>query len=297
MNGAVAWPHATVVYERLLASVPPAGGRSRAWHVADPYVLRHAAQHASRAGRVSELLADTGFLVHAEPESVLSVLGEAGTEPARLAGAVYRASYAVHQPLGPELRRQILMIDAARFQAPLLAAEFAAGTVWSPRWAKGTAVSASNTAVLSGYTDAWGALALARLDGRVVAVTGNGRSVLRVWDLATGLASFSLSGHEGTVTSVTTEQVDGTLLAITASEDATVMVWDLTTGRHRATLTGHQAPVTAVATTHLDNTPIAITTSDDTTIRVWDLTSGTQTAVLTGHQAPVTAVATTHLDN
>ncbi|MBC2906908.1 hypothetical protein H4N64_36405, partial [Streptomyces sp. PSKA01] len=215
MSRAVVWPHADLVYERLLASVPSTGEGPRAWHVADPYVLRHAAQHASRAGRVSDLLEDTEFLVHAAPESMLPVLGEARTERARLASAVYRASYAVHQPLGPELRRQILMIDAARFQAVPLARELALGTLWSPRWATGSAVSASNTAVLSGYAHGWGALALARLDGRVVAVTGDAGGVLRVWDLVTGLAAFSLAGHEGTVTSVVTAEVHGAPVAIT----------------------------------------------------------------------------------
>src|SRR5271166_2840337 len=110
-------PYALPVYEALLQSVPAAEEGRHAWHVADPYLLRHAAQHARDAGRVNELLQDPEFLVHGDPEAVGAVLAAARTPRGLSAAAVYRASYAVHRDLRPEQRRQILALDAARFQA------------------------------------------------------------------------------------------------------------------------------------------------------------------------------------
>ncbi|MFC4607779.1 hypothetical protein ACFO9E_08115, partial [Streptomyces maoxianensis] len=225
---------ASAVYEKLLGSVPRGGAGRLAWHVADPYVLRHAAHHASKAGRVNELLEDPDFLVHGEPDGVHSVLHEATTDHARLSAAVYRASFALHRSLSSAQRRQVLALDSARFQARALSAEFARGTGWRPRWATGSQVSASSTAVLSGHAHAWGVMALTTVDGRRVAVTGNGDNTLRVWDLATGLASLTLSGHGDVVTAVAATEVRGQPVALSASRDTTVRVWNLLTGQTTA---------------------------------------------------------------
>ncbi|MFD7876993.1 hypothetical protein ACFV5G_23320, partial [Streptomyces sp. NPDC059766] len=69
-----ATPSAAAVYEQLLSSLPRSEDGRPAWHVADPYLLRHAAQHAAKAGRANELIQDTEFLVHGHPDLVNAAL-------------------------------------------------------------------------------------------------------------------------------------------------------------------------------------------------------------------------------
>ena len=176
-------PHALPVYEALLDSVPPAEGGRPAWNVADPYVLRHAAQHAKGADKVDELLQDPEFLIHGDPEAVNGVLVAARTPPGLLAAAVYRASYGVHRYLTPEQRRQILALDAARFQASDFSRELARWADWQPLWATGDQVSAALTATLTGHTGGVTGVATAILDGRPVAITTSHDRTARVWDL------------------------------------------------------------------------------------------------------------------
>ncbi len=178
-------PLALTVYEGLLQSVPPAGGGRRAWHVADPYLLRHAAQHARDADRVDELLQDPEFLIHGDPEAVNDVLAAARTPSGLLAAAVYRASYGAHRDLRPEQRRQILALDAARFGATEFSNELARWADWQPVWATGGQVSAELTATLTGHVGPVTGVATAILEGRPVAITTSGDRTARVWDLAT----------------------------------------------------------------------------------------------------------------
>ncbi|MFE9200355.1 hypothetical protein ACFYMH_30550, partial [Streptomyces albidoflavus] len=291
MSTAAPQPFAATVYERLLQSIPTADDGRRAWQVADPYLLRHAAQHAMHAGRAGELLQDPAFLIHAEPDTVNAILRKATTQNERLTTAVYRTSYALLRKLAPHERQQILALNAARYHARELAAELARNAGWSPSWATGSQVSAANTAILTGHTDAVNAVATTQMDGSPIAITGSDDHTVRVWDLTTGRTTATLTGHTDAVNAVATTQMDGSPIAITGSDDHTVRVWDLTTGRTTATLTGHTDWVRAVAAAELDGSPIAITSSDDHTVRVWDLTTGRTTATLTGHTDWVRAVA------
>ncbi|MFH8681257.1 hypothetical protein ACH4A5_16820, partial [Streptomyces lydicus] len=224
-------PFAATVYERLLESIPKAEDGRRAWQVADPYVLRHAAQHAVHAGRAGELLQDPGFLINADADTVNAILRKATTQSERLTAAVYRTSYTLLRTLAPEERQHILVLNAARFQARELAAELARGASWSPLWATGSQVSASNTAILTGHTDAVNAVATTQINDSPVAITGSDDNTIRVWDLITGRTTAILTGHTDTVNAVATTQINDSPVAITGSDDNTIRVWDLITGR------------------------------------------------------------------
>ena len=288
-------PFALPVYEGLLQSVPAAATGQPAWHVADPYLLRHATQHARTAGKIDDLLQDPEFLIHGDPEAVNAALAAAQAPRAVLAAAVYRASYGVHRDLRPEQRRLILAIDAARFQATEFSRQLARWADWQPAWATGAQVSAALIATLTGHTSSVTGVATATVGGRPVAITASRDGTARVWDLTTGQATATLTGHTGNVTGVATATVGGRPAAITVGDD-TARVWDLTTGQATATLTGHTSYVTAVATATLDGRPVAVTTSLDRTARVWDPATGQATATLTGHTTGVTGVATATLD-
>ncbi|WP_190075719.1 WD40 repeat domain-containing protein [Streptomyces lanatus] len=290
------------LYERLLDSVPrDASGRAQ-WHLATPYLLRHTAQHAISVGRLDELLTDGGYLQHADPHTLADALRYAHSEQARLTAAVYRASWPEHHALPPTARRQILALDAARFQNTRLQAELPGDTDWQVRWATGSQVSTALVRTLTGHTGPVVAVAVVELHGRPHAVTsGNYDGSVRVWDLTTGAQTRTLTAHIGHsvhVVPVAVVELDGRPHALTGGDDdGSVRVWDLTTGAQTRTLIGHTGPVRAVAVVELDGRSHALTGGDDDrVVRVWDLTTGAQTRTLIGHTGPVRAVAVVELD-
>jgi WD40 repeat protein len=94
----------------------------------------------------------------------------------------------------------------------------------------------------------WG-LTRQRLDGAdltgadLLATADAGHVTL--WDLDTGAAVATLTGHEDPVRAVAFSP-DGTRLA-SGGNDGTVRLWDPVTGTAVATITGHKNPVRAVA--------------------------------------------------
>ncbi|MGQ4334641.1 hypothetical protein ACN6LE_004608, partial [Streptomyces hayashii] len=80
------------LFRQLRHAVPRDRAGHPLWHLADPYLLRHLARHAVDADGLDSLLADAGFLLHAEPSAIGAVLHEARSEQARLSAAVYRHS-------------------------------------------------------------------------------------------------------------------------------------------------------------------------------------------------------------
>jgi len=121
------------------------------------------------------------------------------------------------------------------------------------------------------------------------AVCGGDDGSVRVWDLATGRALATLTGHTRPVWSVAITP-DGTR-AVSGSSDGSVRVWDLITGHEQVNLNGHDRPVWSVAITP-DGTR-AVSGSSDGTVRVWDLTAGREQATLTDRERPVFSVAIT----
>jgi len=66
-----------------------------------------------------------------------------------------------------------------------------------------------------------------------------------VWDLATGQATATLTGHTDHPTGIATGIVDGRPVAITTSGDRIARLWDLATAACQATLTFPDAPEAA----------------------------------------------------
>ncbi|MGE6747947.1 hypothetical protein ACQKHZ_18610, partial [Streptomyces niveus] len=283
------------LYERLLNSVPRDGAGQRLWHLAAPYLWRHTAQHALDAGRLDDLLQDSGFLVHADPHALADALPHAGSEQARLNAAVYRVSWGVHHFLPPAARRQILALDAARFRNQRLQADLPGDADWHVRWATGSQVSTALVRTLTGHGRIW-SVAVMELEGRPHAVTAGDDWSVRVWDLATGEQTRHLIGHTSSVNTVAVTELEGRPHAVTAGDDRSVRVWDLATGEQTRHLIGHTSPVLSVAVTELDGRPHAVTAGDDWSVRVWDLATGEQTRHLIGHTSPVNTVAVTELE-
>jgi hypothetical protein len=85
----------------LRSRVPLNPDGSPDWTRAHPYTLRHLATHAAHCGLLDELITDTDYLVHAEPDELLLALHRVTTADSHLTCAIYRASAAVHRHLTP----------------------------------------------------------------------------------------------------------------------------------------------------------------------------------------------------
>jgi hypothetical protein len=179
-----------LIFDLLLNAVPKYAGRYR-WDLAEPYLLRHAIQHAVRAERADELLADIEFLVHADPITLTAALGEAQSDTAALAAAVYATSAGRHQLVPPESRRQILALDAARHGAATSLDIFARQrgrpvVRWQPIWATGGQVNSALRTTVPSPPGLIEAMTSTQLAGRPIVVTIGNDQFLRLWDVETG---------------------------------------------------------------------------------------------------------------
>jgi hypothetical protein len=123
------------VFDQLLATAPVGHDGTRRWAAAEPYVVRHAAQHAADACRLDELL-------HAEAEVLEPILNAVTTPLGRLAAAIYRESADWFGSVDPEYRRDLMALNAARFGASEFALRLADTSGLSkpcywPRWSTG----------------------------------------------------------------------------------------------------------------------------------------------------------------
>ncbi|WP_174387632.1 caspase family protein, partial [Nocardia takedensis] len=200
------------------------------WSRAHPYTRHHLATHATHARLVDDLVTDTDYLVHAEPAPLLDALHTVTTPTGLLTRSIYRCSADHHRHLTPTRRRQLLAIDAARFNATHQQHQLNRSLDWPVRWATGTQTHHAHRTTL-GHTSAVLAVACTEIDGRPVAVTGSDDESVRVWDLTTGQQLTHLTGHTGPVNAVACTHLDGRPVTITGSHDESVRVWDLTTGQ------------------------------------------------------------------
>jgi WD40 repeat protein len=93
--------------------------------------------------------------------------------------------------------------------------------------------------------------------------------VVQLWDVETGRAKATLSGHGGRVLALAFSQ--GGLRLASAGDDQTIKLWDPSTGREERTLTGHTAAVYFLG---FANDGRLVSASLDGTMRWWNTHSG-----------------------
>ncbi|SMO92348.1 WD40 repeat [Geodermatophilus aquaeductus] len=282
--------------DTLRRRVPSRVGGGRDWRRAHPYTLMYLATHAAAAGRIDDLVGDTEYLVHADPDILATAIRTATTPVGRLVRTMYLASVGVHGTADAATRRDILAIDAARCAATDQLTTLVEDSRFPVRWATGAMVHDSLRATLTGHQGSIRTVACTKLNSMSVAVTGGNDGAVRIWNLATGTEHATLAGHQGSVSALACAELDGTPVAVTGGSDGTVRLWGLAAGTESAVLTCHEGPVTAVACAQLDGTLVAVTGGEDGTVRLWDLATGISRPVLPGHKGGVNAVACTELD-
>ncbi|MEV5828744.1 hypothetical protein AB0L25_24600 [Spirillospora sp. NPDC052242] len=117
----------------LYASVPQAGGRPD-WSRASGYIVRHLARHAVESGVARRLLADAGFLVHAEP---IGVTGALEAVPGPVTDAWLSVGGGLISADSPAERAAVLRLGALSLQDGTLASHLAyygRNATWMPAW-------------------------------------------------------------------------------------------------------------------------------------------------------------------
>ena len=292
----------------LTTRVPRTLQATRDWAHAHPYTLHHLATHAAAAGTLDPLLDDAGYLIHADPDTLLPALDAAQSAPARATATVYRQSAHLLARLDPPRRASQLELTAHHLGCRSLAARIAGAAPdrpWQTRWFHGR--RAIGHQVLTGHDGRVVAVAAGALpDGTPVIISGDGddAGTVRVWRTADGTpVGEPIPGHHGGVAAVAAGALpDGTPVIMSGGGlDCTVRVWRTADGTPVGEpLRGHGAGVRAVAAGALpDGTPVIISGSGsggaggfDGTVRVWRLADGTPVGEpLRGHGAGLRAVA------
>lgn len=235
------------VLDALLDALPTRSG-SRRWHCATPtvlpYLLRHVIEHASDAGQVAKLLSDPEFLVYADPDTLRGHLDDACSADGATGAELYRAAWDELRAFGPEDRRQILAITAARMaHARGQSSDFldwlarGPGVGWPVRWVRGS----FSTQVCTDTPDPvlGRCVTLIRTVGGSVAVFGCSDGRIRRWDLATDRISESQPiqplaqpggiprGPQPNLRQVAAGHVGDRTIVVTGGEDGAIRFWDL----------------------------------------------------------------------
>jgi WD40 repeat protein len=282
------------VWQHLNAMIPDGPHASRQWQHAEPYLLRHAAQHAAAAGRLDDLLQDASFLTHADPATLAPLLAALPAGAAGGAADTYRASYAAHFRQPPAGRAQILAVDAARYGNLGLAQRLSAAAIWQPVWATSQSRSAGLRLTMTGHTGAVAAVVVGRAGDRDIIVSGGEDGTVRVWDAVTGQpASLPLTGHTGEVHAVAVGRAGDRDVIVSDGSDRTVRVWDAVTGQPASPpRTRRTRGEFAMAVGRAGDREVIVSGGYDGTVRVWDAVTGQPASLpLTGHTGTVCAVA------
>jgi WD40 repeat protein len=171
----------------LLASVPTADDHTRDWEAAHPYLRTYLAQHAARAGLLTEIAADPGFLAAADPRILLAELDSSGER--RLASVYGKAVHLLEQTTRTDERAAYLLGSAQQFgdDELCMAIQSRCTLAWQLCW---TTVPPDRSRVLGRFryppTDS-GLFAVAGTAGHPIVAAADDRT-LRAWDLASAQA-------------------------------------------------------------------------------------------------------------
>ncbi|GIL43588.1 hypothetical protein Vafri_1283, partial [Volvox africanus] len=119
-----------------------------------------------------------------------------------------------------------------------------------------------------------------------VLVTGGDDKKVNVWAIGKTTASFSLTGHQSSVESVSFDNDE--MVVAAGGSNGSIKVFELQSGRVTKSLSGHKSNVMCLAWHPYDST--IISGSMDTNVKLWNLRDKEAIMTLKGHNAGVTHV-------
>jgi WD40 repeat protein len=219
------------VVRALTDGVPERRPGEKEWAAADPYLRRHLAEHAARAGALDALVADPGFVLACDLSRLLTVIAAARTPEGRMAADVVVRAAPYLKPEAPD-RASCLQMFARRYGAARFADRIGGSNTpalpWSTRWAH---VTPSTPHRVLGTHDelATAVTGLVMPDGERVAVSGGADGVVRVWNLdPEGPAHVSLVTGTPVRSVISVPHSDGHPRVLVLDQAGTCAWWDLT---------------------------------------------------------------------
>ncbi|WP_194925570.1 WD40 repeat domain-containing protein [Catenulispora pinisilvae] len=265
---------------------------------------------------------DPWWLVNADQEQVLALLGAATTSEGSVTAAVYRASMRVHGEYSPRVRRHLLALDAARFGQPELSARIADVPLddepapWTVTWATGSALDDRLRFAFEtpGPVDG---LATGLVDGRLVLVGEHDADedvedgdedgdVVKVWDLTAmdGECQYEPAADYAEVRTASRFLLGDQILAVDF-DGAVLSVYDAASGEPYAEPYSIDfGEVDAATIVEVDGTAWVIASGGDfpsSALWIWELAArGTIGSAISGHvpghTKPVSTLTTAVLD-
>lgn len=136
-----------------------------------------------------------------------------------------------------------------------------------------------------GHSGLFAAVTSLALNNKWLASASEDKTI-RLWDLATGQASYVLAKHQGFV-EVVAFQPSSTNILASGSRDKTIKIWEL--DRVLYSLIGHSQAVNTLAFSP-DGQQLA-SGSSDRSVKLWQVATGELITTLTGHKLKITTVA------
>jgi WD40 repeat protein len=261
------------IFDALLDSVPSREG-TRDWTQAHPYLLLHLAAHGAKAGRLSELLGELGYLLVADRQRLLEQLPKIVSGQAHgIARAYLRASSvwgtadrANDRP--PHLALALMEEGLLDLAPPALVTGSA--LPWSPLWAH-SQTEPTSYAIARGV----GSIDFVKIcpwtDGRPVALVAREKHSLEVWDLARDalLARWDPKQVPAVSRSDLRLAAKGPVLICTGSQGE-LAATNLSTG-DEVTAAEEKSRITALETAEIDGEPVCIVVRNDERFVVYRL--------------------------
>ena len=119
-----------------------------------------------------------------------------------------------------------------------------------------------------------------------LAITGDSKGTLKLWDMETGQCLRVMKAHTEGIGKVVFSANQH--FALSGSHDGTIRLWDLETGNCLRSLNGHTGAVLGVVLNTDQN--YVLSCSGDSTIRYWDMKTGKTMRVLEGHKDTVNKI-------
>ena len=260
-------------------------GQAVGWAAAPRYLLCYLAGHAAQAGLLDELLAEDGYLLHAELDRVLRVADAVTTEGGEARVTLLRRTPAAVSATPSEraaLFSVVDRLDGLRAGVAVGGAPyFAAWTHTRPR---------QERSVLEGHSQAVYDVCPIMVEGRNLLASAGEDGDVRLWDPLTNQSERLLHCHDDCVRGLCAVRTAGETLLATASHDGTVRIWDPISGQMLHELREHQEWVRNICALPGPDGDLLASAGDDRTVRIWDPVTGTLRHTLTGHTGWVTAV-------
>ncbi|MFG2127534.1 caspase family protein [Streptomyces sp. NPDC048751] len=214
----------------LQQTVPLRQDGDRDWTRAHPYIVKNLPGHAAAAGELAELLRDSFFLVHADPDALLSAMDGVDDHMVRRTHAMYRSSAHLHRRLPTTYRAQLLAVDSTRFGMDEHQRALRRLLAWAPRWATRTQTSGTLRATLDSYCGSYSVMDCLTVGSVPLLATAGPNREVWLWDMRTQSVHTSLRGHRADLTALCCGEADGVQIVATADLDGEVRIWNIAEG-------------------------------------------------------------------